>query len=209
MEKVMRASLQTLQQHRVRRLVSGAETQTDPEASGPPRPEVRDVGMQAKPSRGHALVQVGASKKVHSVGTSYDLISSAPAAVESGPPPVTHSAEIQTEPAYMEREGGTGAPDPTTALAVPSVSSGSLQPYSGRVTSAMQSFNQFSKSSVLPAGGAAGGGVAGFRAAGPAGAVLGGHARSHGRRGYNSSNSRRAARNSRIRYDGSEDLWRI
>ena len=102
----MREALKTLQQERAR----------------------RTVGTQARPSHGHALVQVGASKKVHSIGTSYDLIAPAAPAADADSPPVTHSAEIQTETAYMEREGGTGAPDPTTApfttMAVPSVSSG-------------------------------------------------------------------------------------
>ena len=70
----------------------------------------------------------------------------------------------------MEREGGTGAPDPTTALAVPSVSSGSLQPYRAKV----QDFNRFSKSTFLPASGAVGGAIGGFSVAGPAGAVIGG-----------------------------------
>ena len=117
MEEHMREALKRLQQERAR----------------------RTVGTQARPPHGHALVQVGASKKVHSVGTSYDLIAPAAPAADADSPPVTHSAEIQTETAYMEREGGTGAPDPTTALAVPSVSSGSLQPYRARV----QDFNRF------------------------------------------------------------------
>ena len=70
----------------------------------------------------------------------------------------------------MEREGGTGAPDPTTAIAVPSVSSGSLQPCRAKV----QAFNQFSKSSVLPASGAVAGTIQGFSMGGPVGAVIGG-----------------------------------
>ena len=111
-----------------------------------------------------------ATKRAQNVGTSYDHIAHAPPAVEAGEPPVMHSAEIPTEPAYMEREGGTGALDPSTALAVPSVSSGSLQPYRAKV----QDFNRFSKSTFLPASGAVGGSVVGFSVAGPPGALIGG-----------------------------------
>ena len=125
-ELALKAQLEDLRDDYARLLISKRTTISQAELYPPAEPEEPPdtgnasgsggYGMDASASQVSTIVRPPRPQRppigpmAHGVGTSYDLITPAPAApAASSTPPVTHSAEITTE-GFAERPGGDGAP---------------------------------------------------------------------------------------------------